>query len=105
MSFQFMEPAALCERIEQGEQTVIVDIRDPNSFAAGNIKASQHLDNNTVPAFIAETDKSTPVVVCCYHGNSSQSAAHFLFEQGFSEVYSLNGGFEAWKLNYPQYCN
>jgi thiosulfate sulfurtransferase len=46
----------------------------------------------------------TPVVVCCYHGNSSQSAAQFLVEQGFTEVYSLNGGFEQWKVSYPQHC-
>ncbi|MAC46069.1 thiosulfate sulfurtransferase GlpE [Oceanospirillum beijerinckii] len=105
MSFQFMDPATLGERLDNGTRTVIVDIRDPNSFAAGNISGSLHLDNENVQAFIEQNNKSQPVVVCCYHGNSSQSAAQFLFEQGFTEVYSLNGGYEQWKVSFPQHCS
>ena len=42
-----------------------------------------------------------PLIVACYHGNSSQSAAAYLAHQGFSEVYSLDGGFELWRATYP----
>jgi thiosulfate sulfurtransferase len=42
------------------------------------------------------------VVVVCYHGNSSQSAAAYLASQGFSDVYSLDGGFELWQTTYPE---
>ena len=48
---------------------------------------------------IRDTDFSTPVIVCCYHGISSQQAAQFLIHQGFEEVYSLDGGFAAWSLS------
>ncbi|MFT4862153.1 MAG: thiosulfate sulfurtransferase, partial [Pseudohongiellaceae bacterium] len=47
--------------------------------------------------FIAAADTAQPLVVCCYHGNSSQSAAAFFAEQGFVQSYSLDGGFEAWQ--------
>jgi len=40
-------------------------------------------------------------VVVCYHGNSSQQAAQFFAGEGFNDVYSMDGGFEAWKLQYP----
>jgi len=40
-------------------------------------------------------------VVCCYHGISSQQAAQFLISQDFTEVYSLDGGFTDWQLQYP----
>jgi thiosulfate sulfurtransferase len=40
--------------------------------------------------------------VVCYRGNSSQSAAAYLASQGFSEVYSLDGGFELWRSLYPE---
>ena len=36
-----------------------------------------------------------PVLVYCYHGISSQSAAEFLNQKGFEDVYSVDGGFEA----------
>jgi len=105
MKFQFMNPDELKAKLEAGEETVVVDIRDPASFSAGSIKGSQALNNDNVQLFVEQTDKSQPVVVCCYHGNSSQSAAQFLFEQGFTEVYSLNGGYEQWKVSFPQHCS
>lgn len=103
MSFQVIRAPQVCELMDKGE-VVFVDIRDPQSFAAGRIKNACRLDNTNVQDFVQQTDKSLPVVVCCYHGMSSQSAAQFLAEQGFKEVYSLDGGFEFWKTCHPDRC-
>ncbi|MCU1730202.1 MULTISPECIES: thiosulfate sulfurtransferase GlpE [unclassified Pseudomonas] len=84
---------------EQG--AVVVDIRDPQSYATGHIAGSHHLDNQSVADFIRNADLDAPTVVVCYHGNSSQNAAAYLAGQGFSEVYSLDGGFELWRGTYP----
>lgn len=81
---------------------VIVDIRDPNSFANGHVTGSTHLDNQSLPDFITTADLDQPLIVVCYHGNSSQSAAAYLVGQGFSDVYSLDGGFELWQQAFPQ---
>ena len=75
---------------------VIVDIRDPNSFQVGHIPDSIHLTNDNISTFIREADIDAPVVVCCYHGNSSQGAADYFNQQGFEESYSLDGGYTAW---------
>ena len=80
---------------------VVVDIRDPQSFAMGHISGSTHLDNHSLHDFITKADLDAPLIVSCYHGNSSQSAAAYLVSQGFSEVYSLDGGFELWRATYP----
>ena len=82
-------------------QAVLVDIRDPQSFAQGHICGALHLDNHSLADFIAQADFEQPLVVVCYHGNSSQSAAAYLAGQGFSEVYSLDGGIELWRSTYP----
>lgn len=84
---------------EQG--AAVVDIRDPQSFANGHISGSLLLDNHSLPDFIAKADFDKPLIVSCYHGNSSQNAAAYLAHQGFSEVYSLDGGFELWHSQYP----
>jgi thiosulfate sulfurtransferase len=42
-------------------------------------------------------------VVCCYHGISSQQAAQFLVSQDFTDVYSLDGGFTQWQLQFPEH--
>lgn len=84
---------------EQG--AVVVDIRDPQTYANGHITGSRHLDNHSVADFIRNADLDAPTVVVCYHGNSSQSAAAYLVSQGFSDVYSLDGGFELWRGTFP----
>ncbi|MCJ0974609.1 thiosulfate sulfurtransferase GlpE [Pseudomonas sp. PS1] len=80
---------------------VVVDIRDTHSYANGHIAGSSHLDNHSLPDFIAAADLDQPLIVTCYHGHSSQSAAAYLAHQGFSDVYSLDGGFELWRQTYP----
>ncbi|MBI2380587.1 MAG: thiosulfate sulfurtransferase GlpE [Gammaproteobacteria bacterium] len=79
----------------------LADIRDPQSYAAGHLDGAQHLTNQNLDSFIRGADLDLPLVVYCYHGNSSQGAADYLSNQGFSEVYSMDGGFEAWKQKYP----
>lgn len=81
---------------------VVVDIREPNVFAARHITGAKHLDNHSLHDFITQADLDAPVIVACYHGNSSQSAAAYLVSQGFSDVYSLDGGFELWKATFPE---
>jgi thiosulfate sulfurtransferase len=80
---------------------VLVDVRDAQTFASNHIPDSHHLDNHSIAEFIRSADLDKPLVVLCYHGNSSQSAAAYLVGQGFSEVYSMDGGFELWKNTFP----
>ncbi|TDF36466.1 thiosulfate sulfurtransferase GlpE [Alteromonadaceae bacterium M269] len=79
----------------------VVDNRDVNSFHVRHIEGATHLSNENVQQFLAQTSKSVPIICCCYHGNSSQQVGHFLIQQGFSEVYNLDGGFEAWRQVFP----
>ena len=85
---------------EQG--AVVVDVRDPQAFAALHISGAKHLDNHSLHDFITNAALAAPLIVACYHDNSSQSAAAYLVGQGFSEVYSLDGGFELWRATYPK---
>ncbi len=82
--------------IEQGDP-VIVDVRDPQSYAASRIEGAQHLHGDNVSEFLDRTSRDRQVIVYCYHGNSSISAGQFLLEQGFEQVMSMDGGFEAWR--------
>ncbi|MBB4818519.1 thiosulfate sulfurtransferase GlpE [Pseudomonas solani] len=97
--FQRIPPERAQALREHGAQ--VVDIRDPQSYANGHITGSQHLDNYSLADFIAKADLDKPLIVTCYHGNSSQGAAAYLVGQGFSDVYSLDGGFELWRATYP----
>ena len=78
----------------------LVDIRDPDSFRAANIKQSVNVSGDNIEEFFATSDKAVPLIIYCYHGNSSKGAADYFFSQGYSEVYSVDGGFEEWRVRY-----
>lgn len=79
----------------------LVDTRDPAAYAAGHMDNAISLNNQNIGEFLQQADRAQPLVVVCYHGHSSQPAAQYLAGQGFEEVYSMDGGFEAWKQVYP----
>ncbi|MFC0138701.1 thiosulfate sulfurtransferase GlpE [Erwinia mallotivora] len=97
-----------CISVEQAQarladdEAVLVDIRDAQSFGMAHASSAFHLSNDSLGRFISEADPGPPVLVMCYHGNSSKSAAQYLLTQGFEQVYSVDGGFEAWRAQFPQ---
>ena len=99
-TFERIAPERARELLTQGAQ--LVDIRDAQSFAHAHITGARHLDNHSLHDFIAQADFDQPLIVSCYHGISSQSAAAYLAHQGFSQVFSLDGGFEHWRSLYPE---
>lgn len=92
-----------CDLIDQGAQ--VVDIRDETSFNELHIRDATNLSNHNLPEYLAQADFDQPLIVCCYHGISSQSAAAYLAHQGFEQVCSLDGGFEAWRAQCPDRCS
>lgn len=93
--------AAQAQQKLAANEAVLADIRDVRSFQAAHIEGAVHLSNDNLTQFMQDTPKETPVIVCCYHGISSQQAALFLMGQGYQQVYSLDGGFEGWRLAFP----
>ena len=96
-----------CINVEEAHQklhqamAVLVDIRDPQSFAMGHTPGAFHPTNDTLGAFMRDNDVDTAVMVMCYHGNSSKGAAQYLLQQGYDKVYSVDGGFDAWHRHFP----
>jgi rhodanese-related sulfurtransferase len=49
-----------------------------------------------IPARLSELDASAPIVVMCHAGGRSRRVAEFLQQNGFSNVFNLKGGIDAW---------
>lgn len=96
-AFQHLSINQLIQMQASSTDIQIVDIRDSESFEAGHIANATNLTNENLAAYIGNADMDKPLIVVCYHGISSQNAAQYLNEQGFDEVYSLDGGFQAWR--------
>lgn len=77
---------------------VVVDVREPWEFAHCRIDGAISVPLSQLPARIAELPPEHDVILVCHHGSRSQQAAVFLARNGFSRVYNLRGGVEAWAI-------
>jgi rhodanese-related sulfurtransferase len=75
---------------------LLADVRDAESFAKAHIEGARNVSMTNISVVVNETARSTPVLIYCYHGNASREYAQLFSDFGFSEVYSLDGGYEAW---------
>ncbi len=82
--------------------TLFVDVRDPGSHRAARIPGARHLGDDTLRAFLDATDRTQRVIIYCYHGHTSLGGAAYLIGEGFTNVASMTGGFEAWRGRHPQ---
>lgn len=85
------------DRVSEGAR--LLDVREPDEtaqgIAPGAVVIPRGLLEMTVTSDIPDTD--TPVIVYCASGTRSLFAAEALEQIGYSNVVSLNGGFDAWK--------
>jgi nitrogen fixation protein NifZ len=77
------------------ESLVVLDMRDEKAFAQSHLDGAEHLTNARVPELLAGTPKTSTVIVYCYHGNASQDLALLFGAFGFSQAFSVEGGFDA----------
>lgn len=78
----------------------ILDVRTPKEFFGGHIKNALQADWNDRTEFdrrIAFIDKNKPVYVYCLAGGRSAAAADKMRKAGYTNVYELSGGTNAWR--------
>ncbi len=77
---------------------VVIDVRDANAFEQGALPNAIHVTTANFMRVKREIPSSKEVLVYCYHGNASQDFAQMFVDFGFDNVYSMDGGYEAWQL-------
>jgi len=80
---------------EQDRPYTLFDTRDAESFARGHLPGAQPLVERDLGQWIGRLPRSQPVLIYCYHGNASQNYAQMFADFGYTEVYSIAGGFHA----------
>ncbi|SDC39979.1 Glyoxylase, beta-lactamase superfamily II [Melghirimyces thermohalophilus] len=103
MSIKTITVEKLQDKIADGENLLILDVRNPEDFQNWKIEG-KNVQNLNIPYFdfldnekAAEShlSKETEVVVVCVKGGSSEMVAEMLADQGY-DVFSLEGGMQAW---------
>jgi molybdopterin/thiamine biosynthesis adenylyltransferase len=91
------DPAGAEEARRDG--ALLLDIREPDEVAQGTVPGSVVLVRGNLESQIENRipDKSTPIVVMCAGGVRSAFAAKTMAELGYTDVISMDGGFNRWK--------
>lgn len=80
-------------------QVVLLDVRTADEFAQAHVPGARNIDVRS-PAFaslLEQLDKAAPYVIYCQSGNRSARAVTVMRDLGFTEVWEVAGGIEAWE--------
>src|ERR1700755_2829714 len=85
------------ERIEQG--ATLIDVREDNEFDEAHAAGAKHMGRGVIERDIVQTipEKDTELVLYCGGGYRSALAADMLQKMGYTNVWSMAGGWAAWK--------
>ncbi|HEV7556320.1 MAG TPA: rhodanese-like domain-containing protein, partial [Kofleriaceae bacterium] len=90
-------PKELKALLDAGKIKHVYDVRTDKERTVAVLPNTTLLDDHTM-ASIEELAKDTPLAFHCHHGNRSRAAAEHFLKQGFTNVYNLAGGIDAWSL-------
>ena len=81
------------------EGWTLLDVREPDEYEQGAIAGSVHIPRGQLESSIENriAERSTPIVAMCAGGVRSAFAAVTLEEMGYTDVVSMDGGFNKWK--------
>jgi rhodanese-related sulfurtransferase len=75
---------------------VLLDVREPWEIETAKIAGSVSIPMRDIPARSEELDDDAQIVCVCHHGARSANVAMFLEARGFTKVFNLQGGIDAW---------
>ena len=93
------EPAELAARLGTSDQPFVLDVREPNEFAAWSIPSAVNIPLGELEARVSEVPTDREVVTVCASGSRSSMAAEIL-SRGGRRVANLAGGMAAWVMVY-----
>src|SRR5215472_6421539 len=89
------------QKLNPANGFTLLDVREGDEWEQGHLNQAIFLPRGflEVKADKTLTDKSQPIVVYCAGGTRSALAAKTLQDLGYTNVYSMRGGFNEWKNN------
>lgn len=75
---------------------VLIDVRESWEYEIAHLSGAVLIPLSEIPAKIGVLDPRQETVVMCHHGIRSYRTVRFLEQNGFSRVYNLRGGIDAW---------
>ncbi len=85
-------------RLEENPDAVLIDVREDSEWAAGHATGAKHIGKGIIERDIESLvpDHFTEIILYCGGGFRSALAGDALQKMGYTNVYSMAGGWRAW---------
>ena len=98
-----VSPEEVKQRIDDGTDTQVIDIRSPAEFERGHIPGARNIPLAELPRRVDDVEWGDDVVVACPIGQSSIQAARLIGSyEGVDDdasVKSMAGGYQSWSYD------
>lgn len=91
--------ADFAKQIATQSEKVVLDVRTPSEFKGGHLAQAKLINVNDTDfkQQLSALQKDKPVYVYCAAGVRSNKAAKIMRQEGFTQVFELSGGIQAWQ--------
>ncbi|MDR3696942.1 FAD-dependent oxidoreductase [Mucilaginibacter sp.] len=79
-----------------GEDDLLIDVRSPEEYLAGNIGGAIHIPIDDLRGRLDELSTQKNIYIYCEAGLRGYLAQRILRQSGFENVYNLSGGYRLW---------
>jgi rhodanese-related sulfurtransferase len=95
------------QRLRENPAAKLIDVREDNEWNAAHAAGAIHLGKGIIERDIetAVPDKDTELILYCGGGYRSALAADALQQMGYTNVFSMAGGWKAWKEQSTDYTD
>ncbi|HJP94831.1 MAG TPA: rhodanese-like domain-containing protein [Pyrinomonadaceae bacterium] len=86
-------------RMSDDSNVKLIDVREDNEWNEAHAKGAMHLGKGVIERDVENTipDKNAELILYCGGGYRSALAADALQKIGYTNVFSMAGGWRAWK--------
>ncbi len=88
--------ADLKRRMEAGDGLLLVDVREKYEHDIAQVPGAKLIPLSELPARMSELDSAQEIALLCKNGQRSAQAVRSLQEAGFSKLFNVSGGIDAW---------
>jgi rhodanese-related sulfurtransferase len=100
VKFTTLRPAEFNLAFDVNKNALMIDVREFFEFRKSRIPGAVNIPSSGNLQISADTlDKNRPLFFYCTSGFRSRRVSKFFADNGFPDVFNLDGGITAWKNN------
>lgn len=96
MPFKEATPREIKQRLDAGEDLLLVDVREPDEILIAAIEGAAEYPMSQARDWIDSLPRDRELIIFCHHGGRSMQVAMALAQRGHANLTNMTGGIDEW---------